>query len=194
MKPAITIAALAGLTTPALAQNIATVTLTTSVMTVATGDTFTIGVVLSDNIPGNSVFAFDIEVASAGVLDIVGVGEPVADSSVFGFNGASTSTGATGLGGSSDILGPTLDDPLDGLTVFTFQVTAGANVGSRTFTAMDGPGPNPAVQYALNGGIVLIPENYDEIVFNSVTVSILPAPASLTLLALTSLACGRRRR
>ena len=60
------------------------------------GDTFTVGVVLSDNIDDASIFAFDVEVASSGSVDIISTSDPVPDASIFGFAGAATATGATG--------------------------------------------------------------------------------------------------
>jgi len=190
MKSAIAIAAVAGLATVASAQNVGTVTLTSSAATVASGATFTVGVVVSDNISGNSVFAFDVEVSGTGDYT---TGAPTAHASVFGFSGASTATGATGLGGSSDILGPDLDPSLDGVTVYTFQVTAGA-AGLIDLSAADGGGPNAAMQWGVEGGIVILPADYDSISFGSVRVTVTPAPSGVALLGLGGLVAARRRR
>ena len=192
MKSAIAIAAVAGLATVASAQNVGTVTLTSSAASVLTGETFTIGVVLSDNISGNSVFGFDVEVVGAGAA--FSSSAPTADASIFGFNGAATASGATGLGGSSDILGPDLNPSLDGVTVYTFQVTAGAEVGSIDFSAQDGAGPNAAMQWGVEGGIVIVPADYDSIEFNGVSVNVTPAPSGMALLGLGGLVAARRRR
>lgn len=193
MKPAIAIAALAGLTTTAHAQNIATITLTASTTMADIGETVTIGAVLTDNITGNSVWFYDVEVASAGSMSIAGITAPTHDVGVGWFEGAATSTGATGLGGSIDILGPNLDPSLDDVTVYTFQFTL-ASAGSRTFTAMDGDGPFDAVRYAIEGGIVMLPVEYDEYVFVPITVHAVPGPTTLTLLALAPIVATQRRR
>eukprot|EP00913_Durusdinium_trenchii_P006341 g5953.t1 len=194
MKSPVTLGALAGLTAAATAQNIATVTLTSSAATVAVGETFTISVILSDNIAGNSVFAFDVEVTSSGTLGIGGITNPVPDAGIFGFAGSATATGATGLGGSSDILGPDLDPSLDGVAVYSFQATATSS-GSRTFTAMDGAGPNAAVQWGEGGSIVINPRDYDQINFGSVTVraqNMVRTPITIAALAgLTTVATAQ---
>jgi len=193
MKSAITIAAVAGLATVASAQNIGTVSVTAASATIGIGESTTISVVLSDNISGNSVFAFDIAVDGAGGAGFT-TSNLVSDAGVFGFNGSLTATGATGLGGSSDILGPTLDASLDGVAVFTFEVTGTAE-GSVTFTASDGAGPNPAMQWGMEGGVVILPANYDSIDFgNGATVRVTPAPSGMALLGLGGLAVARRRR
>ena len=100
MRTAITIAALAGLTTAANAQTVGTVTLTASTHTALIGETFTIGVVLSDNISGNSVFAFDLMIEGFGP-GVAIPSAPVANAGVFGFNGSVSGNAVTGLGGSS---------------------------------------------------------------------------------------------
>ncbi|MFI4896258.1 MAG: hypothetical protein ACIARR_00355 [Phycisphaerales bacterium JB059] len=192
MKSAIAIAAVAGLATVASAQNVGTVTLTSSATDVLTGETFTIGVMVTDNISGNSVFGFDVEVVGSGVAFTSSA--PVAEASIFGFNGAATATGATALGGSSDILGPDLDPSLDGLVVYTFQVTAGSEVGVIDFAAIDGVGPNAAMQWGLGGGIVIVPQEYDSIEFNGLSVNVTPAPSGMALLGLGGLVAARRRR
>jgi len=194
MKSAIAIAAVAGIATVASAQNVGTVSLASSAGTVGFGDTFTISVSVSDNISGNSVFAFDIEVSGAGAGGDFSTGAPTADAGVFGFSGASTATGATGLGGSSDILGPDLDPALDGVTVYTFQVTAGNTEGVIDFSSADGGGPNAAMQWGVEGGIVILPADYDSIDFGGVSVTVTPAPSGMALLGLGGLVAARRRR
>lgn len=194
MKSAITIAALAGLTTVAAAQTVGTVTLTSSSTSVANiGDTFTIGVILSDNISGNSVFAFDLMIESFGP-GIVVMDSVTPDPGVFGFASSTSDSTVTGLGGSSDILGPDLDPSLDGVLVFTFQVTATVTCGQYDFMVSDGPGPNSAMQWGEGGGIVINPREYDEIVFNGVSVTVFPAPGTASLLAGAALLATRRRR
>ncbi len=196
---AVPVLALAGLVTGVSAQTIGTVTVTTSATTVNVGETFTIGVLLSDNIPGGSVFAFDVEVSSAGSMSIAGITDPVPEASIFGFAGSATATGATGLGGSSDILGPSFDAPLDGVTVYSFQSTA-TSTGSRTFTPGDGSW-DVVFGIAWTGsssglipGIALIPNPYDEIIFESITITVIPAPPAIALLALALPLSARRKR
>jgi hypothetical protein len=191
----VAMAAFAGLTSAALAQNIATVTLTSSDVTVLSSQTVTIGVVITDNIDGPSVFGFDLEISGFGTLPFT-TSAPTPAPSIFGFNGASTATGVTALGGSSDILGPDLDPGLDGITAFTFQFTPGpAMIGDfLTFTATDGPGPNSALQWGEEGGIVIIPREYDQIIFNDITFVIIPAPSAFAPLMLAAAFASRRRR
>lgn len=192
MKSAITVAAVAGLATVAAAQNVGTITVTAADSTIAIGQMTTISVVLSDNISGNSVFAFDVDVNGAGDAGF-SLSDLTPDASVFGWNGSLGASTASGLGGSSDILGPDLDPSLDGVAVFTFKVT-GDSEGSVTFTAADGAGPNPAMQWGEEGGIVINPAFYDSIDFGSVTVRVTPAPSGMALLGLGGLAVARRRR
>lgn len=194
MKSVIAVAALAGLTAASTAQTIGSVTLTASHTSAAIGDEITIGVVLSDNIAGNSVFAFDINAISlASTLRIV-PGSIQADGGVFGFASSEETHSVTGLGGASDILGPTLDASLDGVQVFSFQVVVvSAAIPSMSVTAADGAGPNPAMQWGLEGGIVILPQDYDEITFNTVTITI-PSPATAVTLPLAAALAGRRRR
>lgn len=189
MKSAIAIAAVAGLATVASAQNVGTVTLTSSAATVASGATFTVGVVLSDNISGNSVFSFDLSISGTGDYNAAA---PVADAGVFGFAGGSDGSTVTGLGGSTDILGPTLDSSLDGVQVMSFQVTAGA-AGVITFDAAAGA-VNSAMTYGIEGGIVILPGEYDEIIFEGVSITVTPAPSGMALLGLGGLVAARRRR
>ncbi len=194
MRTAISALALAGLTTAATAQTVGTVTVTTSATTVSVGDVFTIGVVLSDNISGNSVFAFDLMVEGFGPGVVFMAGDPTPDPGVFGFAGSASGNSVTGLGGSSDILGPDLDPSLDGVTVFTFQVEIGPlATGQLTFSASEGPGPNEALQWG-KPGIVFLPANYDLIDFGSVTITVIPAPSSLIPLALSIPLATRPRR
>ncbi len=190
--------ALAGLTTSAYAGHHETgfITLTASATTVSVGETFTIGVVLSDNIPDNSVFTFDVLVAGSGAAFSTVPGslvfDPAGSGFIFGELGQINPDGAQGLGGSADIFSPSLDAPLDDLTVFTFQVLATQN-GAITFTPEDGPGPNPAIQtYA--PGIVLFPVQYDQIVFEGITITVIPAPSAVALLAIAAPFTTRRRR
>ncbi len=191
--PPIALAALAGLTTVAAAQTIGTVTLTASTTTIGLGDTFTIGVVLSDNISGNSVFAFDLMIEAFGP-GVAIMGDPTPDAGIFGFSGSTSGTTVTGLGGSSDILGPALDPSLDGVTVFSFQVTTGVTCGLYEFIVSDGPGPNAAMQWGEGGGIVINPRDYDEIVFNGLSINVFPAPGTVSLLAGAGLLAARHRR
>ena len=58
---------------------------------------------------------------------------------------------------------------------------------------MDGVGPHSALQYALEGGVVLLPTDYDEYVFVPITIHAIPGPATLTLLALAPIMAARRR-
>ncbi len=202
MRTAITALALAGLTAGADAGHFVStgmVTLTSSAATVNVGDVFTIGVLLTDNIPGNSVFAFDVLVSGSGaafstLADSIVV-DPFDSGFVFGFNGQVNPDGAQGLGGSSDILGPTFDRPLDNVIIFTFQVLA-TQGGSISFNPEDGPGPNLAMHYASSAlfRTLIAPVNYDEIIFNGITITVIPAPSGAALLLLAGLISTRRRR
>ena len=193
MKSAITIAAVAGLATVASAQNIGVVSVTASTDEIGIGEMATVSVVLSDNIDGLSVFAFDLDITGAGDAGVT-LSDLSADAGVFGFNGGIAGNVVSGLGGSSDILGPTLDAALDGVTVMTFKVT-GESEGSITFTAADGTGPNPAMQWGIEGGVVILPGAYDSFDFgNGATIRVTPAPSGMALLGLGGLAAARRRR
>ncbi len=191
MKSAITIAAVAGLATVASAQNVGTVTLSAADATIAIGAMTTISVTLSDNIAGNSVFAFDVDVTASGASHTLS--DLQVDPGVFGFGGGIAGSTASGLGGSSDILGPALDPSLDGVTVFTFKVTGNAE-GFIDFAASDGAGPNPAMQWGEGGGIVIMPRLYDSIEFVGTRVTVTPAPSGMALLGLGGIAAIRRRR
>ncbi len=191
MKSAITIAAVAGLATVASAQNVGTVTLSAADATIAVGGMTTISVTLSDNIAGNSVFAFDLDVTASGAAHTLS--DQQVDAGVFGFGGGIAGSVASGLGGSSDILGPDLDPSLDGVTVFTFKVTGDAE-GLIDFAASDGTGPNPAMQWGMGGGIVIAPALYDSIEFVGTRVTVTPAPSGMALLGLGGLVATRRRR
>ncbi|MEZ6243149.1 MAG: hypothetical protein R3B57_08910 [Phycisphaerales bacterium] len=192
MKSAIAVAAVAGLATVASAQT-GTVTLTAGGMTgsisAASGDMITINVyAASDSGPG--VFSFDIQVTSGDGGFSVSGGPTVGGAYVFGWAGSALANGATGLGGSTDIFGPTFDAPLDGLLLYSFQVTY--NGGTVTFNSSDGAGPNPALQTVTEGGIVLLPAQFASIVHDSLTIT--PAPSGIALLGLGGLVATRRRR
>ena len=197
-RSAITTVALAGLTASAYAGHHQTgfITLTASATTVSVGETFTIGVVLSDNIEGNSVFTFDVLVAGSGAAfsSVPGslIDDPSGSGFVHFFSGQINPDGAQGLGGAADLLPPTLDPSLDDLTVFTFQVLA-TQGGAITFTPEDGPSANAAIQ-TWTHGIVLKPAPYDQIVFESVTVNVIPAPSGAVILAFAGSLAARRRR
>ena len=193
MRTTVPILACAGLTTVVAAQNIATVTLTASENTAGGGETVTMSLIISDNIPGASVFAFNIEILGTGPLGVA-IHDLEPDPAVFGFSGGIAGNNITGLGGSSDILGPTLDAALDGVAVFTFQVTLTDDLGRKDFMPTLGPGPNPAVQWGLEGVLVILPQDYDEIIFNGTFVQWVPTPHSLAPLALVGPLAFRRRR
>ncbi|MFI4896260.1 MAG: hypothetical protein ACIARR_00365 [Phycisphaerales bacterium JB059] len=196
-SPAIATIALTGLTTVATAQTVGTVTLTASTNTALIGETFTIGVVLSDNIDGPSVFAFDLAVTGSGaafstIPDSL-VGDPSASGFVFGFTGQINPGGAQAFGQSNDILGPTLDAPLDDLAVFTFQVLA-TQSGTVTFNASDGDNVSVNSMAHEHPCIVLCPDDYDQIAFEGLTITVIPTPPSLVPLALAFPLATRRRR
>ncbi len=191
MKSGIAIAAVAGLATVAVAQK-GTISLTANTQNVAVGDVVTIGVVVDDDGSTAGVLSFDIAVTSgdAGFSVISG---PTFDASIFGPGGADLGNGVEGLGGSMDILGPTFDLPLNGTTVYTFQImiTAGFT-GAIEFNSSDGSGPNAAMQYAIEAPVVLGPGQYNEI--NHGTLRLVPAPSGMALLGLGGLVAARRRR
>jgi len=192
MKSGIAIAAVAGLAAVASAQGTkGIVELTASSTSVAVGDVVTIGVVVDDISP-SGVLAFDLMVTSADAGFTV-LGAPTFNAAVFGASGAALANGATGLGGSTDILGPGFEAPLNGLTVYTFQIMiTAAFSGEIVFNSADGTGPNAAMQYAITGGIVLLPGAYDTI--NHGTLRLVPAPSGMALLGLGGLVAARRRR
>ncbi len=198
MRTAITTLALAGLTSTAHAQNVGTVTLNASAVTVNVGDIITIGVVLSDDIPGASVFAFDVLVTGSGAAFSTVPGSLVADPSEsdffeFGFLGQINPDGAQALGGSSDFFGPSFDAPLDDLTVFTFQILP-THGGVITFDPADSPvSPNAAIQQLVKGTIYQ-PGDYHTVVFEGVTITVIPAPFSLIPIAFAFPLTARRRR
>ncbi len=193
MKSGIAIAAVAGLATVAVGQTTkGIINVTASQSVVSVGDIVTIGVVLDDASP-SGVLSFDISVTSADAGFSV-LGAPTFNAGVFGPSGSALANGATGLGGTTDILGPTLDAPLNNLAnVYTFQImiTAGFD-GLIVFNSSDGPGPNAAMQWAVEGGLVLLPGQYDSI--NHGTVRLTPAPSGLALLGLGGFVAARRRR
>jgi len=189
MKSAIAVAAVAGLATVASAQ-VGTVVLTASSTVASAGDVITIGVYAMDDGTTPGIFAFDLAVTSADAGFTVNGAPTPGGAHVFGWAGAALANGATGLGGSTDILGPTFDAPLDGLLLYSFAITY--NGGTVTFTSSDGAGPNPALQTVITGGIVLLPSNFASIVHGSVTIT--PAPSGVALLGLGGLVALRRRR
>ncbi|MEZ6243151.1 MAG: PEP-CTERM sorting domain-containing protein [Phycisphaerales bacterium] len=176
--------ALAGLTTAASAQTKGTITLT--ILNVSE-NIYAVNV-YADDVGAPGVFAFDI------AIDLVGAGTLLTGPTqggayVFGFSGGLTPTGVEAVGGSTDIFGPTFDAPLNALLLFSFQFQHfGGFVGA---IAHDGSGPNPALQTVTEGGIVLLPANYDEINFDSVSF---PAPSSTALLGIGAILGARRRR
>ncbi len=188
MKSTIAVAAVAGLATVASAQ-VGSVTLTASQTVASAGDLITISVYVDDDGTTPGVFSFDIAVTSGDAGFSVS-GGPTPNGAVFGWAGAALANGATGLGGSTDIFGPTFDAPLNGLAVYSFQIQY--NGGEVTFTASDGAGPNPALQTVSEGGLVLLPAAYASIDLGSVRIT--PAPSGLALLGLGGMIAGRRRR
>ena len=205
MRTAITTLALAGLTTAASAQftqGTGTVTITTSASTVNVGDVFTIGVLLSDDIPGNSVFAFDLQVTGTGaafssVPDSL-LADPSGSGHVFVFEGQLTADGASGAGLPADILSPDLSTPFDDLTVFTFQVQA-TQAGVTSFAPTAGPAEGfldvfGGIAPVHQTEIVLTPGEYEEVNFVGTAITVIPAPSSVTPLALAIPLAARRRR
>ncbi|MEZ6243148.1 MAG: hypothetical protein R3B57_08905 [Phycisphaerales bacterium] len=197
MKSGIAIAAVAGLATVASAQGTKgfvelTANGSSGTVAVAVGDVVTIGVSVDDISP-TGVLSFDIQVTSADAGFTV-LGAPTFNAAIFGPGGAALANGATGLGGSTDILGPTFDAPLNALAyVYTFQIMITAAFdGEIVFVSSDGSGPNAAMQYAIGGGIVLLPGQYDQI--NHSTLRLTPAPSGMALMGLGGLIAARRRR
>ena len=182
-----------GLPTGACAQTIATVSLITSHTEVAPGDTFTIGVILSDNIAGNSVWGFDITVTGTFGVDY-STSEPTPSPRLEFFNGFTNPTGAHGRG-NADLLFP-FDPSLDGVAVYTFEATVSesAQVGDRIdFVPMDGAHPSAAVLWGLVPGPVIFPQEYDDIQFFGVPVLIVPTPGTAPMLLFIALAARRQR-
>ena len=192
MRTAITAIALAGLTSVAIAQNVGTVSLTASDATVNVGDVFTIGVVLTDNISGNSIFVFNVDVSGSGAAFSTVPGSLASDPLVFGFSGAITNNGAHALGGASDIIGPEFDPSLDDLTVFSFQVTA-TEAGLISFSPSDAGYASFNAIGQVMYGIVAFPGDYDEVVLIGASVNVIPTPSSLIPLALAFPLTARRR-
>ncbi len=189
MKSTIAVAAVAGLAAAASAQT-GSVSLVASQTIASAGDIITISVVVDDDGTTPGVFSFDVQVTSGDAgFSVVG-GSLAPNGAVFGWAGAELANGATGLGGSTDILGPTFDAPLNGLAVYSFQIQY--NGGEVTLTSSDGAGPNAALQTVTEGGLVLAPAQYASIDFGSVRIT--PAPSGLALLGLGGLIAGRRRR
>ncbi len=209
-RSATALLALAGLAAATDAQTTTgIISLSVNATVVSPGETYTYSVVVDDNGvgDGSGVFAFNISAFFAPDVVYEFVSPPTPNPAIFGFDGGLTAGAAYGLGGSTDILGPTYDAPLNGLAVFTFQaivhgVIAGpgdepGDVGwAQLFTAQ-GLGPNPALLTVEEGGLILAPIEYDEIVFGSLgftTVILPPAPSSLAPIGLVALLATRRRR
>ncbi len=192
-RAAAPLAALAGLTTAAHSQMVGVVTIFSSAATISVGEVVTIGVVLSDNIDGPSVFAFDLHVSGSGAGFT-----PVADSLSshpihFGFEGEISPDGARAFGGSPDLLGPTLDESLDDLTVFSFRIQA-TQAGLITFDAEDGGFYETVNSLAAAYTAHIFPMDYDELLFENATITVIPAPPGLALLAVMIPLATRRRR
>ncbi|MEZ6243153.1 MAG: hypothetical protein R3B57_08930 [Phycisphaerales bacterium] len=195
------VAALTGLVTNAPAQTIGTVTITTSVTTVNVGDTFTVGVFLTDNTPGIYVGAFDVHVSGVGaafstvpdglVIDPSGSGLVWTD----GFLGGIEPDGARGAGSSINLIFPFSPDQLEDLTVFSFQVRA-TQGGIITFNASDAGLTDivDAIGWINSCGVGPCFMPYDEVTFNSATVTVIPTPPSLIPLALAAPIVTRPRR
>lgn len=203
MRSAITAVAIAGLTTGAHAGfsfGTGVVTLTTSASTVNVGDTFTVGVYLSDMDPFLYVSGFDLRVTGTGAAFSTVPGSMVVDPSgsefvwADGFMGAITNNGAQGSGTTSNILSGS-SHPLDDLTVFTFQVEA-TQGGLITFDAADAGYTEfiDSIAWLDTCGVAVCFYEYEEIIFNSVTVTIIPAPPSTIAIALAFPLATRRRR
>ena len=177
---------------------VGTVSLTASSLTVNPGEAVTIGLVLDDDGTTPGVMTFDIAVTptGGGFSYVEGSLTPLPLLDIFqGGDGADNLV--TMYGGSPDILGPTFDAPLNGLTVFTFQIMfSEEQIGtSVTLETSDGPTANPPLHYAMLGEIVHIPVPYEIVEFNSVTIRVVPAPSAPVLFALVGvLSAGRRGR
>lgn len=197
MRTAITAIALAGLTSAVTAQpTTGTVTVTSSASTVSVGDTVTIGALLSDNISGPSVLSFNVRVTGSGAAfsTIPGslVEDPGESGHFFGFQGQVEHNGAAALGGSWDFVGPDFQASLDDLTAFTFQITA-TQAGSITFTPSVYRDAFPPIQHLILG-IVNFPADYEIVVLEPITITVIPGPSSLAPLALAFPLATRRRR
>ncbi len=186
--------ALAGLTTTAAAQNIGTVTATASAATVSVGETFTIGVVVDDNgESANGVVIFDLLVAGSGAA-FTTVPDSLSFHPLVGLVGGAqiNPNGAQAAGAHRDLLGPTIDPPLNGLAVFSFQATA-TETGQIDFQALDGLFEERAIRSIIHG-IVTLPQDYDQIIFESVTVNVIPSPSAAVSFALAIPLATLRRR
>ncbi len=182
---------LASVTASAHAQTAASIYMTASATYVGIGEPVTIGVYAESDGSTPGVFSFDIAIDLADCMQLIS--GPVAGEGILGFSGAVTPTGVEALGGSTDILGPTFDAPLDGRLLFSFQTTfINFDIGGAAVTSRDGSGPNPALLTVLEGGIVLQPVEFDQINFGS--IGIFPAPSSFAVLTLAAVPATRRRR
>ncbi|MEZ6243150.1 MAG: hypothetical protein R3B57_08915 [Phycisphaerales bacterium] len=186
----LTVIAVAGLTTAVQAQTKGSVILTASTTSLLIGDLFTIGVYADDDGSTPGVFSFNIAVDVGPNLQIV-TGPTVGGAYVFGWAGSMTSTSVEGIGGSTDIFGPTFDAPLNNLLLFNFQVVVVGSPIGLLASSRTGSGPNPALLTASEGGIVLLPTPYNQLNFGSLSI---PAPGSAGLFVAGSLLAARRRR
>ncbi len=194
-RPALALLALAGLAAPAHA-GIGTgfVTLTASATTVHVGDTFTIGVALSDDLADPSVWGYNVLVTGSGAAFSTVAGSLVFDPTLFPDfqSGQVTPDGAWGFGSAADLLGPSLEPALDDLTVFTFQVLA-TQGGVIHFDPAEGPGSLEPIETYVPG-IVLQPAPYGQVVLTGVSVNVIPTPPTLAAVLLAAPLAARRRR
>lgn len=191
--------AVAGLAAGASAQT-GTVILTASATTVNQGDSFTITATGTGTL---GVFGYNylIDVVSGfGLIDSISnlVDNPTNSTSIFGAPSGDGLGAGTGLGvdrrdASAGVVITPL--PIDNIPFFSFTVTTdAAALGVITYGSAKGSGTKEALTYPdTSTPPVVRGLDYPNMVFGTVSVNVVPAPASLALLGLAGLAARRRR-
>lgn len=197
MKSTIAIVAVAGIAAAASAQT-GNVILTASASTVNQGDSFTITATATGT---NGIFGYNLLLDAlegagliSGLRDLID--NPTGSTSIFG---APAGAGINGTSvdrrdASAGVLIAAL--PIDNIPFFSFTVdTAADAVGVITYGSAQGSGTlGGALTYPTPQGIIITGTDYPTVNFGSVSVNVVPAPASLALVGLGGLAAIRRRR
>ncbi len=205
MKNAVALVVVAGVAAAASAQDFSIDMVAPA--TVAQGGTYTVEVWGSvsggsfvDGVSAMAGFGIDA-LATGGAGLVAGTSAGVVSGWAAGFGNEGVVNGAdiNGVSGGQIAnifnLNPGIDlsNPI---LLFTFDVTAGNEVGDITYTPGN-PNVNGALSYypsSTDGASVIAPnDDGTTITYNGATTSVVPAPASLALLGLGGLVARRRR-
>lgn len=202
MKNAIAIAAVAGIAAAAAAQTSGSISFNAPAQ-VSAGQTFTVEVIASGDVAQNTIVSFNLAIFADGAADVIdpipssnsgpGTGNP----GLFVFSVFDKTAFPAGLGdfeasGGSNVFAFQAFN--SGVTLFSFQVTAGSS--NIDLSAVDGTidgGGGGTLTWGQREQFFLLPIDYDVVTFNPFTV-VVPAPGAAALLGLGGLAVARRRR